>query len=127
MERQEHAGLKIPDRVRQQIVQPASMVLILAGEGLIDLDAPLNAYLPQYDGPGKNRVTIHQMLTHTSGIPDARSDPRPLQEAGPLDLRFGSIPGAGQGNFLEVRARHGLSIQRDRLQPARDHVREGDP
>ena len=48
----------------------ALMVLILAGEGLIDLNATLNAYIPQYDGPGKNRVTIHQMLTHTSGIPD---------------------------------------------------------
>lgn len=48
----------------------ALMVLILAGEGLIDLDATLNTYIPQYDGPGKNRVTIHQMLTHTSGIPD---------------------------------------------------------
>jgi CubicO group peptidase (beta-lactamase class C family) len=48
----------------------ALMVLILAGEGLIDLNATLNTYLPQYDGPGKNRVTIHQMLTHTSGIPD---------------------------------------------------------
>jgi CubicO group peptidase (beta-lactamase class C family) len=48
----------------------ALMVLILAGEGLIDLNATLNTYIPQYDGPGKNRVTIHQMLTHTSGIPD---------------------------------------------------------
>ncbi|MCU0237670.1 MAG: beta-lactamase family protein, partial [Acidobacteria bacterium] len=27
-------------------------------------------YIPQYDGPGKDRATIHQMLTHTSGIPD---------------------------------------------------------
>jgi CubicO group peptidase (beta-lactamase class C family) len=48
----------------------ALMVLILAGEGLIDLNATLNTYIPQYDGPGKDRVTIHQMLTHTSGIPD---------------------------------------------------------
>jgi len=48
----------------------ALMVLILAGEGLIDLNATLNTYIPQYDGPGKNQVTIHQMLTHTSGIPD---------------------------------------------------------
>ncbi|MCK7479498.1 MAG: serine hydrolase [Candidatus Moduliflexus flocculans] len=34
----------------------ALMVLILAGEGLIDLNATLNAYIPQYDGPGKNRA-----------------------------------------------------------------------
>ncbi len=48
----------------------ALMVLILANEGLIDLNATINAYIPLYEGPGKNRATIHQMLTHTSGIPD---------------------------------------------------------
>jgi len=48
----------------------ALMVLILVDEGLIDLDATINTYIPQYEGPGKNKATIHQMLTHTSGIPD---------------------------------------------------------
>jgi CubicO group peptidase (beta-lactamase class C family) len=48
----------------------ALMVLILANEGSIDLNATINAYIPQYEGPGKNLATIHQMLTHTSGIPD---------------------------------------------------------
>jgi len=48
----------------------ALMVLILANEGLIDLNATINTYIPGYEGPGKNQATIHQMLTHTSGIPD---------------------------------------------------------
>ncbi len=48
----------------------ALMVLILVNEGLVDLNATINTYIPQYEGPGKNRATIHQMLTHTSGIPD---------------------------------------------------------
>ncbi|MCK7511319.1 MAG: beta-lactamase family protein [Desulfobacterales bacterium] len=48
----------------------ALMVLILVNEGMIDLNATINTYIPQYDGPGKDRATIHQMLTHTSGIPD---------------------------------------------------------
>ena len=48
----------------------ALMVLILVNEGLIDLDANINTYIPGYEGPGKNRATIHQMLTHTSGIPN---------------------------------------------------------
>ena len=48
----------------------ALMVLILANEGLIDLNATINTYLPRYEGPGKNQATIHQMLTHTSGIPN---------------------------------------------------------
>jgi CubicO group peptidase (beta-lactamase class C family) len=48
----------------------ALMVLILVNEGAIDLNATINAYIPKYEGPGKNQATIHQMLTHTSGIPD---------------------------------------------------------
>lgn len=48
----------------------ALMVLILANEGLIDLNATINTYIPGYGGPGKNQATIHQMLTHTSGIPN---------------------------------------------------------
>jgi CubicO group peptidase (beta-lactamase class C family) len=48
----------------------ALMTLILVNDGLIDLNATINEYIPGYSGPGKNKVTIHQMLTHTSGIPN---------------------------------------------------------
>jgi CubicO group peptidase (beta-lactamase class C family) len=48
----------------------AFMTLILVNDGLIDLNATINQYIPDYSGPGKNKATIHQMLTHTSGIPD---------------------------------------------------------
>ena len=48
----------------------AFMTLILVNDGLIDLNATINQYIPDYSGPGNNKVTIHQMLTHTSGIPD---------------------------------------------------------
>lgn len=48
----------------------AFMTLILVNDGLIDLNATINTYIPDYSGPGKNKATIHQMLTHTSGIPD---------------------------------------------------------
>lgn len=48
----------------------AFMTMILVNDGLIDLNATINDYIPGYSGPGKNKVTIHQMLTHTSGIPD---------------------------------------------------------
>jgi CubicO group peptidase (beta-lactamase class C family) len=48
----------------------ALMTLILVNDGLIDLNATINDYIPEYSGPAKNKATIHQMLTHTSGIPD---------------------------------------------------------
>jgi CubicO group peptidase (beta-lactamase class C family) len=48
----------------------AFMTLLLVKDGLIDLNATINDYIPEYAGPGKNKATIHQMLTHTSGIPN---------------------------------------------------------
>jgi CubicO group peptidase (beta-lactamase class C family) len=48
----------------------ALMTLMLVDDGLIDLNATINAYIPEYLGPGNNKVTIHQMLNHTSGIPN---------------------------------------------------------
>ena len=48
----------------------AFMTLILVNDGLIDLNATINDYIPEYSGPGNNKATIHQMLTHTSGIPN---------------------------------------------------------
>jgi CubicO group peptidase (beta-lactamase class C family) len=46
----------------------AVLVLQLADEGTLDLRAPIRRYLPDYAGPGADRVTVHQLLTHTSGL-----------------------------------------------------------
>jgi D-alanyl-D-alanine carboxypeptidase len=46
----------------------AVLILQLAGEGRLDLDAPLRVALPDYPGEGADRVTIHQLLNHTSGV-----------------------------------------------------------
>ena len=35
------------------------MTLILVNDGLIDLNATINQYIPEYSGPGKNNATIH--------------------------------------------------------------------
>lgn len=52
----------------------AVAVLMLAAEAKIDLDAPLGRYVPDYPAPGAS-ATIHQLLTHTSGIPSYTEDP----------------------------------------------------
>jgi CubicO group peptidase (beta-lactamase class C family) len=44
------------------------LVLQLAQEGKVRLDAPIRGYLPDYPGAGADRVTIHHVLNHTSGI-----------------------------------------------------------
>ncbi|HEY3511376.1 serine hydrolase domain-containing protein [Kribbella sp. NPDC051137] len=51
----------------------ATVVLQLVGEGKVDLDAPIDRYLPgmvRGDGLDGRRITVRQLLQHTSGIPD---------------------------------------------------------
>ena len=50
----------------------ATAVLQLVTEGKMCLDCPLRRYLPYFSmhGPGAHRITIRQLLTHTSGIGD---------------------------------------------------------
>jgi CubicO group peptidase (beta-lactamase class C family) len=45
----------------------ASMILV--SEGKLDLDAPVQRYVPAFQGPDKERVTIRNLLTHSSGLP----------------------------------------------------------
>jgi len=50
----------------------ASLVVKLADAGMLDLDAPVSQYLPQFtmaDSPARP-ITVRQLLTHTSGIPE---------------------------------------------------------
>ena len=53
----------------------AALILQLVEEGKIDLEDPITAYLPDYPAKHGDRVTIHQLLTHTSGIPSYTSMP----------------------------------------------------
>ncbi|HMC54435.1 MAG TPA: serine hydrolase domain-containing protein [Gemmatimonadaceae bacterium] len=41
----------------------------LIEQGRVDLDAPVQRYVPDWQGAGKERVTIRHLLTHTSGLP----------------------------------------------------------
>lgn len=51
----------------------ATVVLQLVAEGAVELDAPIERYLPGVvhgNGNDGTRITIHQLLQHTSGLPD---------------------------------------------------------
>lgn len=52
----------------------ATGVMQLVEDGLLDLDAPLRTYLPDFSGPGKEGVTARRILSHTSGVPDVPPD-----------------------------------------------------
>jgi CubicO group peptidase (beta-lactamase class C family) len=46
----------------------ALLVLQLAASGKIDLNGTISDYIPDYKGKLGDSITIHQLLTHTSGI-----------------------------------------------------------
>jgi CubicO group peptidase (beta-lactamase class C family) len=68
-------------------------------EGRIDLDAPVSRYVPAFQGPGTDSVTVRILLAHASGLPAWRplyllAANRPgvfgLVDSTPLD----TVPGA---------------------------------
>jgi len=53
----------------------ATVIMQLVEQGKIKLDAKLSDYLPEYRKDTGSKVTIHHLLTHTSGIPSYTSQP----------------------------------------------------
>ncbi len=58
----------------------AMLVLQLVEEGKIDMEGTLSDYLPYYRKDVGEKVTIHHLLTHTSGIPSYTGLPNFFQE-----------------------------------------------
>lgn len=51
----------------------AAAIMLLNEQGKLDLKAPLAAILPDY--PNGEKLTVHHLLTHTSGIPNINDFP----------------------------------------------------
>lgn len=93
-----------PDDARVRIgsntkVFVATVLLQLVAEGKVELDAPVERYLPGVvQGPGidGNRITIRNLLQHTSGIPEYAAE-------------FGATPGPGQLDFHSEQIRWGTA------------------
>ena len=47
----------------------AAVILKMVEAGAVELDAVIRDYIPYYPEPQGSRVTVHQLLNHTSGIP----------------------------------------------------------
>lgn len=82
-----------------KVVGMTTAMMQLVEQGRIALDAPVQRYLPEWQGRWKERVTVRQLLTHSAGlrpfrqlwkeVPDAAAARRLLLET-PLD----TVPGA---------------------------------
>lgn len=58
----------------------AALILQLVAEGKLKLDEPITAYLPDYPKANGNKITLHHLLTNTSGIPNYTSFPKFFEE-----------------------------------------------
>lgn len=47
----------------------ATAVMTLVEQGRLAIHHPLQQYLPEFEGPDSEKITIHHLLTHTSGLP----------------------------------------------------------
>jgi CubicO group peptidase (beta-lactamase class C family) len=52
-----------------KVVGMTSAMMQLVEQGKVDLDAPVQRYLPEWQGPNKDRVTVRDLITHRSGLP----------------------------------------------------------
>jgi CubicO group peptidase (beta-lactamase class C family) len=55
-----------------KVIGTTTAVMILFDEGKIDLDAPVNKYVPDFTGGEKDRITVRMLLEHRSGLPAGR-------------------------------------------------------
>lgn len=67
----EHGVLNIPQTKFRigSVTKPftAISILKLQEQGFLDVHSSISAYVPEY--PNGNQITVHQLLTHTAGIP----------------------------------------------------------
>ena len=53
----------------------AMLIIQLVEQGKLKLDVPISTYLPDYPKKNGDIITIHHLLTHSSGIPNMTSFP----------------------------------------------------
>ncbi len=49
----------------------ATVVMQLQEEKLLDIDVPVQTYIPDFKGGGKDNLTLRHFLTHSAGLPSA--------------------------------------------------------
>ncbi|MET9687598.1 serine hydrolase domain-containing protein [Streptomyces sp. NPDC006514] len=86
----------------------AAVPLLLHQRGLLDLDAPVGSYWPEFKTGGKERILVRDVLAHRAGIPALD---RGLSAAEAADGVSGARAVAAQQPFWEPRAEHGYHAQ----------------
>ncbi|MFE9442369.1 serine hydrolase domain-containing protein [Streptomyces sp. NPDC006602] len=82
----------------------AAVPLLLHQRGLLDLDAPVGEYWPEFKARGKERVLVRHVLNHRSGLPVLD---RPLTPDEALNPARGAEAVAAQAPVWEPGTDHG--------------------
>ncbi|MCP3961596.1 MAG: serine hydrolase [bacterium] len=51
-----------------KVIATTTMAMILVDEQSLELDSPVQEFLPRFVGEGKEKVTVRHLLTHSSGV-----------------------------------------------------------
>jgi CubicO group peptidase (beta-lactamase class C family) len=84
----------------------ATCIHLLAGRGRIDVERPVAAYWPEFARNGKHEITVHDVLTHRSGVSAIRA---PLPEGAYLDAELMADLIAAQTPFFPPGQQHGYA------------------
>ena len=79
----------------------------LIGTGLLDPDAPVSRYWPQFASAGKQDVTVRQLLSHQAGLPALRE---PLPAGAMLDWDLMTVLLAAEEPWWQPGAGHGYHV-----------------
>ncbi len=52
-----------------KVIGLTTAAVMLVDSGKLELDAPVQRFVPAFQGPGKEKVTVRHLLTHSSGMP----------------------------------------------------------
>ncbi len=79
----------------------------LAGLGLLDPDATMTRYWPEFGAAGKDGVTVRQVLSHQAGLPALR---RPLPAGSGLDWQLMTALLAAEEPWWQPGSGHGYHV-----------------
>ncbi|RYD61992.1 MAG: class A beta-lactamase-related serine hydrolase, partial [Verrucomicrobiaceae bacterium] len=51
-----------------KVIATTPALMKLVEQGKVELEAPVQRYIPEFAGSGKEAITVRQLLTHTSGL-----------------------------------------------------------
>jgi CubicO group peptidase (beta-lactamase class C family) len=85
----------------------ALAALVLVDRGLLDLDAPVARYWPEFAAGGKEAITTRDLLCHRAGLPAVRE---PLPDGAMLDWEAMTRALAAQTPWWTPRAQHGYHV-----------------